>query len=95
MLQTLARDSNSAAHGPGAGEVTIQRFPEPHGVHFHIGNTVVAAKDASGLYNENVWHALERKSLARADWPHRITLTPSGLGYETGVADALFQVSSH
>lgn len=95
MLQTLARDSNSAARGPGAGEVTIQRFPEPHGGHFHIGNTVVAARDASGLYNENVWHALERKSLARADWPHRITLTLSGLGYETGVADALFQASSH
>jgi hypothetical protein len=95
VLQLLARDANAAAKGPGIGEVTVQRFPEPHGGHFHLGNSVVAAKDASGLYNENVWNALERKRLARADWPHRITLTATGLGYDTGAGDTLFQASPH
>lgn len=95
VLQELARDGNAAARGPGAGEVTVQRFPEQHGAHLHVGNSVVAAKDASGLYNENVWNALERKGLARADWPHRITLTAAGLGYETGAGDALFRTSPH
>ena len=95
MLQALARDENAATRGPGVGEVTVQRFPEQHGGHLHVGNLVVAAKDASGLYNENVWNALERKGLARADWPHRITLTTMGLSYETGTGDALFQTSAH
>ena len=95
VLQALARDPNSAGQGPGAGEVTVERFPQQHGAHFHVGNFAVSAKDASGLYNENVWHALERKGLARADWPHRITLTPPGLAYSTGLEDSLFHESPH
>lgn len=38
----------------------------------------------TGLYNDKVWHALERKGLARSDWPHRITLTADGVAYDTG-----------
>jgi len=95
VLQALARDPGSAGSGPGAGETTIRRFPEPHAGHFHLGTAVVATKDASGLYNEKVWHALERKGLARSDWPHRITLTSSGLVYDTGLADELLRPSPH
>jgi hypothetical protein len=95
LLQALARDPNSAGAGPGRNEMTIERFPQAHGAHLHVSDRVVAAKDASGLFNEKVWHALERKGLARSDWPHRITLTPSGLAYETGLGGELFHVSPH
>jgi hypothetical protein len=33
--------------------------------------------------------------LARADWPHRITLTAAGLAYETGLADHILRNSAH
>ena len=95
LLQGLARDPQSAGTGPGPGEMTIERFPHAHGAHLHVGDRVVAAKDANGLFNDKVWHALERKGLARSDWPHRITLTPSGLAYETGLASELLQASPH
>ena len=77
------------------GEVAISQFPNPHGDHFHLGDAVVAAKDATGLTNEAVWNALTRKGLARADYPRQIVLTAEGLGYETGVADEILRRSSH
>ena len=95
LLQAIARLPGVASAGPGAGEVTIERLPPAHGDHFHLGDAVVAGKDATGLYNENVWHALERKGLARADWPHRITLMPDALGYETGLADEILRRAAH
>lgn len=95
LLQRLARDPQSAGTGPGRGEMTIERFPAAHGAHLHLADRVVSAKDASGLFNDKVWHALERKGLARSDWPHRITLTPSGLAYDTGLGDDFFHVSPH
>jgi len=95
VLQALARDPATAGKGPGAGEMTVERFPEPHGEHFHLGAFVVATKDASGLYIENVWHALERRGLARADWPHRVTLTTTGLTYDTGLAGEILHKSPH
>jgi hypothetical protein len=95
LLQVLAGDPQSAASGPGQGEVTIERFPHAHGAHLHFGNRIVGAKDATGLFNDKVWHALERKGLARADWPHRITLTRSGLAYETGLVGELLHASPH
>lgn len=94
LFQGLASLPDFAAR-EASGEVTITRFPQVHGDHFHLGNTAVAAKDATGLYNEAVWNALARKGLARADWPHRITLTPDGLGYETGLADEIFHPAGH
>jgi hypothetical protein len=95
LLQAIARIPDAASEGPGAGEVTIQYLPEAHGDHFHLGDAVVAGKDATGLYNENVWHALERKGVARADWPRMIVLTREGVTYETGLADEILRRSSH
>jgi hypothetical protein len=95
LLQAMARLPDAAVGGPGAGEVTIERFPQAHGDHFHLGDAVVAGKDATGLYNENVWHALERKGLARADWPHRITLKAEALAYETGLAREILRGGAH
>lgn len=95
VLQALARAPGMAAAGPGSGEVTIQRFPQPHGDHFHLGDATVTAKDASGLYNEKVWHALERKGLARSEWPHRIVLTQVGFTYDTGPTGAILRRAAH
>jgi hypothetical protein len=94
LLQGLASLPDSAVRDAN-GEVTVTRFPQAHGDHFHLGNAVVAAKDATGLYNEAVWNALARKNLARSDWPHRITLTLDGLAYDTGLAGELFHASGH
>jgi folylpolyglutamate synthase/dihydropteroate synthase len=94
LMQGLATLPDAAMREAN-GDVTITRFPQAHGDHFHLGNAVVAAKDATGLYNEAVWNALARKGLARTDWPHRITLTGEGLRYETGLAQEIFHASGH
>lgn len=94
LLQAIARIPRAAS--PGAnGEVLISQFPAAHGDHFHLGDAVVAGKDATGLYNEAVWNALTRKGLARADWPHQIALTPAGLSYDTGLADDILKKAPH
>jgi hypothetical protein len=92
LLQGLAGLPDSAVRASN-GEVTIIRFPQAHGDHFHIGTAVVEAKNATGLYNEAVWNALDRKGLARSDWPHRITLTVAGLGYDPGEDGEVFRIA--
>jgi hypothetical protein len=94
LLQGLASLPDTASRAPN-GEVTVTRFPQPHGDHFHLGNAVVAAKDATGLYNEAVWNALSRKGLARSDWPQGITLTLDGLNYDTGLGEEIFHPAEH
>lgn len=93
LLQTMARIPGAAAHA-GNGEVAISQFPQAHGDHFHLGDAVVAGKDATGLYNESVWNALARKGLARADYPRQIVLTVDGLGYDTGEAREILRGGS-
>lgn len=95
VFQALARMPDVSARGPGVGEITIERFPQAHGDHLHLGEAVVSAKDMTGLYIDRVWNALERKGLARADWPHRIVITADGLAYDTGVADTILHRSPH
>ncbi|HWA31519.1 MAG TPA: hypothetical protein VG867_10480 [Rhizomicrobium sp.] len=95
LLQAMARVPNAAAAGPGPGEVTISHFPPAHGDHFHLGDAVVRGSDATGLFNEKVWNALTRKGVARGDWPHSITLTPDGLGYDTGLAHEILHHGGH
>lgn len=95
LFQAIASIEGAGVAGPGAGEVTIQHFPNPHGDHFHLGNAVVAARDASGMHNEAVWNALTRKGLARAEWPHAIVLTAEGIAYQTGMANEIFKRAAH
>jgi hypothetical protein len=94
LLQAIVRIPRAASQGAN-GEVVISQFPAAHGDHFHLGDAVVAGKDATGLYNEAVWNALTRKGLARADWPHQIALTPLGLSYDTGLADEILKKAPH
>ena len=95
LLQALARLPQAAQAGPGEGEATVHTFPQAHGDHFHLGEAVVAGRDATGLYNEAVWNALTRKGLARAEWPRQITIRAEGLAYDTGLADEILHSSGH
>ena len=95
LLQALADDPRTSTNFPETGEVLITQFPPPHGNHFHVGDAVVMAKDATGLRNEAVWRALERKGLARGEFPIAIHLTPSGLLYDTGLKDQILHHHSH
>ena len=93
LLQAMARTQGAA--DAGNGEVAIAQFPQAHGDHFHLGDAVVAGRDATGLYNEAVWNALARKGLARSEYPRQIVLTAEGLGYDTGEAREILRGSSH
>ena len=97
------KTSDSAA---GAGALTAYsrpaeetgiavRPPDPHGDHFHLGDAVVATRDASGLRNPAVWVALERKGLIRSMDPHGAVVTPLGLDYETGLRETILHKSGH
>jgi hypothetical protein len=94
LLQAIARIPGAASQSED-GEVTIAQFPSAHGDHFHLGDATVAAKDVSGLYNEAVWNALTRKGLARAEWPHQMTLTDAGVSYDTGEAKEILRRATH
>lgn len=88
LLQQLARLSDYSRPGEEPGSIAV-RTPDPHGDHFHLGDRVVAARDASGLRNPAVWVALERKGLIRSKYPDGAVVTALGLDYETGMGETL------
>ena len=94
LLQAVARIPQASQHEPD-GHVTITQFPQAHGDHFHLGDATVSSSDATGLENESVWNALGRKGMIRAEWPHRIALTPQGLSYDTGLNDQILRRGGH
>ena len=87
LLQVLAHDSGGRSDRPGGGRNHHQplsaraRGPFPSG---RCGRDGERRHRACSI--EAVWHALDRKGLARADWPQAVTLTPAGLAYDTGDA---------
>ena len=95
ILQELARSPATSTRDPDTGEVTITMLPQPHGNHMHVGRRVVATRDATGLHNQAVWNALQRKGLAYGAYPYAIRLTPLGSTYETGLRDAILIGSDH
>jgi len=88
LLQAIAQIPGASNPTP-EGDTAITQFPHAHGDHFHLGDATVAASDATGLENENVWNALARKGLIKAAWPDQIALTPEGVAYDTGIADQI------
>jgi hypothetical protein len=92
LLQELAQLAGMSAEEDGGG-VAISQLPHPHGDHFHLGDAVVAAKDATGLRNAGVWAALERKGLIRPK-PEAVVLTPLGRDYDTGLREAILHRAS-
>ena len=95
ILQQLARFPETSTRNAENGEVMINNLPQPHGDHFHCGDAVVLSRDATGLRNEAVWKALERKGLARSYFPLGVVLTPAGLDYDTRLADGILHRTDH
>ena len=94
LLQELARLAGAPAEDDPGG-VAITELPDPHGDHFHLGECVVAARDATGLRNPSVWAALERKGLIRPNLPKAVILTPEGQHYDTGLREAILHRAGH
>jgi hypothetical protein len=88
LLQALA-GLDGHARAMEDGHVMVTGIPGAHGDHFHVGDAVVRASDATGLRNEAAWVALERKGLMRSMYPMAAMLTPAGLTYDTGLADKI------
>ena len=94
LLQELARLPDYSRPGDELGSVVIAGLPVAHGDHFHIGEAVVASHNATGLRNPAVWRALERKGLVR-HLPDGAVLTPLGIGYDTGLRNAILNIERH
>jgi hypothetical protein len=94
LFQELAKSPETSEKIEESGEVSIAYIPKLHGNHAHIGQFVISANDASGFKNEMVWKTLERKGLARSEFPYRITLTVFGLEFDTGFKNE-FEQSDH
>jgi hypothetical protein len=95
LLQELARLVGKPAPADEPEGIAITQLPQPHGDHFHLGEAVVAARNATGLRNPAVWAALERKGLIRPNLPEAVILTPLGQQYDTGLRDAILQRAGH
>lgn len=89
LLQALARLDTHVVQRGEDGAVAVAGIPTPHGDHFHLGDAVVMRTDATGLSNPAAWAALERKGLIHSHFPQGAVLTPAGLAYDTGLADAI------
>ncbi|CAA7611542.1 conserved hypothetical protein [Candidatus Terasakiella magnetica] len=94
LFQELARHPESGS-ALDDGEIFLSQLPRPHGNHFHVGHKVVMSKDATGLDNQAVWVALERKGLIKAAFPMGVTMTKDGLAYDTGMTDEILHGSDH
>lgn len=95
LLQQLARSPNHAQPGDEEGSVFVTNFPAAHGDHFHVGDAVVLARDATGLANPNVFAVLERKGLLRSMFPLGAMLTAEALAYDTGLAGQVLHRADH
>lgn len=94
LFQELAKSPETSSVIDGTDDISVMFLPTPHGDHVHIGKFVVSAKDASGFNNEKVWQALERKGLAKSEFPYRLILTKAGLDFDTGFLRE-FEISDH
>ncbi|HVA35220.1 MAG TPA: hypothetical protein VNG52_03230 [Stellaceae bacterium] len=95
LLQALARIPGHARPAGEDGALLVGNVPPMQGDHFHLGDAVVATRDATGLYNPAVWVVLERKGLIKSFFPDAAALTPSGLAYETGLAETVLHRADH
>jgi hypothetical protein len=95
LLQELARLHGEPAPEEADGHILIGGMPHPHGDHFHLGESVVATRDASGLTNEAAWVVLERKGLIKSHFPIAAIMTPAGMAYDTGMREQILHHSHH
>ena len=95
IFQELSRFPETSSRGENSEEILITNLPHPHGNHFHCGDAIVLSKDASGLRNEGVWKALERKGLIRSMFPLAVALSAQGQAYEINIKDKILHRSDH
>ena len=95
LFQELARLPQFSTPVPDSDDVFLSTLPHPHGDHFHVGAKVALSKDATGLGNQSVWVALERKGLIRPAFPYALTLTKAGLDYDTSMSGLTLYGSDH
>lgn len=95
LFQEMARHAGTPALEEPEGSILISGMPHPHGDHFHLGEAVVASRDATGLANPAAWTALERKGLIKAMFPIAAVLTPTGVGYDTGLRNQILRRGNH
>ena len=88
IFQQLAKAPETSSRNE-KNEVLLTNMPNTHGNHFQCGDALILAKDATGLRNQSVWKALERKGLARSMFPFGLTLTEEGERYLTGLNDKI------
>src|SRR6266850_2227601 len=93
LLQELARLPGHSRPGEEPDSAVITSLPYPHGDHFHLGDALVASRDATGLHNPAVWAALERKGLIRS-LPDCAMLTPLGVGRPVADCAKLFGMNA-
>lgn len=94
LTQIMARSQPDEAWDKD-GSVTIHAMPHAHGDHMHVGEFVVATRDATGFSNQAVWTALARKGLVQSRDVPPIILTREGLEYDTGLDHHFVQKSDH
>ncbi len=94
LFQELAKSPETSAAIEGSDDISVMFLPTPHGDHVHVGKFVVSVKDATGFTNEKVWQALERKGLAKSEFPFRLILKKAGQEYDTGFLRE-FEISDH
>ena len=95
ILQEVARSGGAMSEPLADGSVALNRLPHAHGDHFHVGEAVVRAKDASGLGNPSVFGALQRKGLVARAPDGRPALTAVAVSYDTGIADQILHRADH
>jgi len=95
LFQELAKSPATSTKNEETGEVMLAWLPQPHGNHFHVGEGIVMAKDATGFANEGVWNVLERKGLVKSQYPVAVIVTGEGLEYLTGMRDKIIHHSDH
>jgi hypothetical protein len=95
VMQALAQERAFAEPPDEDGSVRIHSLPHPHGNHVHLGRSLVALRDLSGLGNPSVLNALARKGLLKGGTDGAYTLTGAGLEYDTGMADQILRGGDH
>ena len=95
ILQAVACQPAFADPPDQDGTVSIHTLPHRHGDHLHVGAALVAARDATGLDNQNVMNALARKGLLRQSAAGLPSLTLEGRDYPTGIDAAVLHAADH
>ena len=95
ILQAVAEIEDVAQKDPATGSIKLTALPHAHGNHFHVGNYLVDAADATGLQTAGVWAALTRKGLVIPNFPQDVTLTRDGVRYETGMRELILHGADH